>query len=112
MDFFLNVMYVCDADDAAPAEKAELLETDAFAGAKLLGCVALFRKEKGRTEETVRFSVPGSEKALRIHVAGLASGTWQIYANGKGLGAKTVSAEGGMLFFTGPAGMYELTMEK
>ncbi len=108
-DYFLNVMYVGDADSTAPVEQATLIETDSFAGAKILNRVAMFNKNKARTNSTVTFTVPGSETALKVNVAGLVAGTWQIKVGDEIIGTQIASADGGIIYFTAPAGNYELT---
>ena len=109
VDYMLNVMYVGDADDKSAVEKATLIETDSFAGAKIFDRVAMFSKAKARTKDTVTFVVPGSEEALKINVAGLEAGTWNVNVNGNNIGTQISSEEGGIIYFTAPAGSVTLT---
>lgn len=111
VDYLLNVMYVCDADQHTPVEKATLIETETIAGAKLFDRVVLFHKEKARTKDAIAFQVPGDEVALKMNVAGLETGVWSIRAGKKEIGTKVASKDGGMIYFTAPAGAYELTYE-
>lgn len=108
VDCLLNVMYVCEADDPMPVERATLIETNAFAGAKIFDRVVLFHKEKLCRKETVAFAVAGEETALKINVAGLAAGTWRIRVNGEEMDMQTATEEGGMICFTASAGTFEL----
>lgn len=108
-DYFLNVMYVNDADKDLALEKAELIETEAFAGAKIFNRVAMFNKEKARTKDAVSFTVPGNDAELKVNVAGLEAGTWSIKVNGSEIGTQIASEDGGIIYFTAPAGSYELT---
>lgn len=109
MDYFLNVMYVNDADKNLALEKAELIETDSVAGAKIFNRVAVFNKNKTRADGTVSFNVPGSDSELKVNVAGLEAGTWKISVNGSEIGEQIASDDGGIIYFTAPAGSYELT---
>lgn len=111
IDCFLNVMYVGEAGDHAPVQRAELIETEAFAGAKIFDRVVLFHKEKKRTKNTVTFKVPAEDRALKINVAGLEAGLWRIRADGEVIGMQTASENGGMLYFTAPAGVCEISCE-
>ncbi|MBE7026437.1 MAG: hypothetical protein E7410_02555 [Ruminococcaceae bacterium] len=109
VDYMLNVMYVGNADDNSPVEKAELIETDSFAGAKIFDRVVMFNKNKARTKDAVTFTVPGGEAALKVNVAGLEAGTWKISVNGSEIDTQIASEDGGIIYFTAPAGEYTLT---
>lgn len=108
-DYFLNVMYVNDADKDLALEKAELIENDTVAGAKILDRVAVFNKNKDRIGDSVSFDVPGSETELKVNVAGLKAGTWSVKVNGTEVSKQVASEDGGIIYFTAPAGKYELT---
>ena len=107
-DYFLNVMYVNDADKDLALEEAELIENDSVAGAKIFNRVAVFGKSKDRITDSVSFDVPGNETELKVNVAGLQAGTWTIKANGTELGTQVSTEDGGIIYFTAPAGSYEL----
>ncbi|MBE7026681.1 MAG: hypothetical protein E7410_03865 [Ruminococcaceae bacterium] len=109
IDYMLNVMYVGSADDNSALQQATLIETDAFAGAKIFDRVAMFSKAKARVTDTVSFTVPGSEQALKVNVAGLCAGTWDITVNGNKVDTQIASEEGGIIYFTAPAGSYTIT---
>lgn len=109
IDYMLNVMYVNDADKDLALEKAQLIETDSFAGAKIFNRVAMFNKNKARTKDAVSFTVPGDDAELKVNVAGLEAGTWSIKVNGTDIGTQIASEDGGIIYFTAPAGSYELT---
>ena len=59
-DYFLNAMYVSDADSEAALKQAELIETDEVLGARLSDRAAVFAKNKERINESVAFTIPGS----------------------------------------------------
>ncbi|MBE7026247.1 MAG: hypothetical protein E7410_01580 [Ruminococcaceae bacterium] len=109
VDYMLNVMYVGDADDNSAVKKAMLIETDSVAGAKIFDRVAVFNKSKQRIKDSVKFTIPGSETALKVNVAGLLAGTWSISVNGKEIGTQIASEDGGIIYFTAPAGSVTLT---
>ena len=114
-DYFLNVMYVDDADSTATLEQAELIygkagtTEQAMIGAKIFDRVAMFHAEKERASETVTFTVPGNETALQGNVAGLKAGTWTVKVNGSEVTDAIASVEGGIIYFTAPAGEYEIS---
>ncbi len=112
VDYFLNVMYVSNADEQdKTVQTAELIETDTFVGAKILDRVAMFNREKDRTSDDVKFTVNGNETALKVNVAGLDAGTWAIKVNGNDIGTQVASEDGGIIYFTAPAGEYEITYQ-
>lgn len=106
-DYMLNVMYVSDADESNSLQKAELIETDTFAGAKILGKVCMFNKNKERTDSNVEFTIPGSDE-VKVSVAGLKEGTWEITANGNSIGNEISSKDGGIIYFGAPSGKISL----
>ncbi len=107
-DYFLNVMYVGDADKNDDVVSAELIETDKFVGAKIFNRVAMFGKDKARTKDKVEFTVSGDGE-YKVNVAGLYEGTWSVKVNGQDMGNQISSKDGGIIYFTAPAGSYELT---
>ncbi len=107
-DYFLNVMYVSDADSTEEVTKAELIDTEIVTGAKIYDRVALFNKNKERTKETIAFDVSG-EGEVKVNVAGLVAGTWNIKANGEEIGTQISSEDGGIIYFTAPAGSIEIS---
>lgn len=109
-DYFLNVMYVGDADkEDEPVEEAVLIETNELTGAKIFDRVAMFNSEKERIGSDIKFSVEASEPELKINVAGLQAGTWAIKVNGNDIGTQVASEEGGIIYFKAPAGEYTLS---
>lgn len=107
-DYFLNVMYVSDADKNLPVQKAELIEGDGVTGARVLDKVAVFNNNKTRTKENISFTIPG-EGEVNISVAGLEAGTWQIKENDADIGTQVSSADGGIIYFSARAGKIELS---
>ena len=79
-DFFLNVMYVNDADQTQALEEAELIEATNMVGAKIFDRVAMFNKEKTRTGAEITFTIPedADVTSYKVNVAGLQDGTWTI----------------------------------
>ncbi|NOU66041.1 hypothetical protein GC096_18555 [Paenibacillus sp. LMG 31461] len=107
-DYFLNVMYVGDADKNLAVENANLIETDVVAGAKIFDKVAIFAKDSARLDQTVTFDVYGSDTALKVNIAGLKEGTWAVTVDNAAIGEQIATADGGMIYFTAPAGHYTL----
>lgn len=106
--YFLNVMYVGDADKNLPLEKAELIEGNGVTGTRILDRVAMFNNNKKRTKDDVSFTVPG-DGDVKINVAGLKEGTWSVKANGVELDNQIASKDGGIIYFTAPAGSIEIS---
>ena len=109
-DYFLNVMYVNDADLEAALEKAELIETSRVVGTKIFNRVAVFNKEKARTSEEITFEIPADTEVslYKVNVAGLEAGKWTIQT-GSGSLTEIATKEGGMVYFDAPAGACTLT---
>ncbi len=107
-DYFLNVMYVSDADKTLPVQNAQLIETQNFAGALVLDRAVIFAKNQDNTDETIEFNIPNTGKALNVAVAGIKPGTWEIYNNGNLLGTQTASTSGRIIYFGGNSGNYTL----
>ncbi|MGI5948496.1 MAG: heparinase II/III domain-containing protein [Lachnospiraceae bacterium] len=104
-DYFLNVMYVSDADDASPVDEAELIETGDVLGARIFDKVTLFAKNKERLTKDMSVTIPG-EGQVSVAFAGVSEGEWTI-TNDKGeVQTKTAKKEGGIIYFTGEAGTY------
>ena len=76
----------------------------AVAGAKIFNRVAVFNKAKTRIENSVSFDVAGSESDLKVNVAGLKAGTWTVKVNGTEVATQVASEDGGIIYFTAPAG--------
>ena len=108
-DYFLNAMYVSDADSEAALKQAELIETDEVLGARLSDRAAVFAKNKERINGSVAFTIPGSGE-VKAAVAGLAAGAWTVSVNGAEIGAQIATQDGGIIYFTAPAGLVTLTL--
>ena len=108
-DYFLNAMYVSDADSEAALKQAELIETEQVLGARLSDRAAVFTKNKERLSGSITFTVPGSGE-VKIAAAGLAAGAWTVTAGGSDAGAAIATDEGGIIYFTAPAGEITLTL--
>ena len=103
-DYFLNVMTVSDADTTAADLESTLIEGDNYAGAVISNRVAVFAKDKDRISGSLSFDVPGSGD-YKMFVAGLTAGTWTV-STGEDV---IVTEEGGVAYFTAPAGTVTLT---
>ena len=110
-DFFLNVMYVNDADKTLSFEKAELIEGERVCGAKIFNRVAIFNKEKTRIEDSVTFEIPvdADISTFLVNVAGVKDGTWTITTSDGKTQTAVASEDGGMLYFEAPAGLCTIT---
>ena len=110
-DYFLNVMYVSDADNLSPVDRAELIETEDILGARIFDNVTLFAKNKERLTKDVSVTIPG-EGTVKVAVAGISEGEWTV-TNEKGeVQTKTATKEGGSIYFTREAGTYQLHLNK
>ncbi len=116
-DRFLNVLAVSDADNEALPLESELIEGENLVGVKTAGKVLMFsdvdtsNSLKNRVLSSASFTVPGDESTLDIMIAGVKSGTWKVMCGTK---TKLVSADedGGVLYFEGGAGEYEIEYYK
>ena len=116
-DYMLNVMYVNDADQALALEEAELIDAELVVGAKIFDRIAMFNKALvdeesrigGATE--IAFTIPEDEAvtSYKVNVAGLQAGTWSIKVNGNVVDTQVATEEGGIIYFTAPAGVCTLT---
>lgn len=110
-DYFLNVMYVSDADDPSPVDEATLIETEDILGARIFDKVTLFAKNKERLTKDVTVTIPG-EGSVAVTVAGISEGEWIITDENGVSQSKTAKKEGGIIYFKGEAGTYHLQMKK
>ena len=110
-DYFLNVMYVSDADNLSPVDEATLIETEDILGARIFDKVTLFAKDKERIDDDITFTIPG-EGEVAVTVAGISEGKWKITdENGKSQ-TKRATEEGGIIYYTGDAGTYTIEFVK
>lgn len=110
-DYFLNVMYVSDADDPSPVDEATLIETEDILGARIFDKVTLFARDKERLTKDVTVTIPG-EGQVAVALAGISEGEWVITDENNVSQSKTAKKEGGIIYFTGEAGTYHLSMRK
>lgn len=106
-DYFLNAMYMTDADKTVSAQ-AELIENDTILGAKLDSTVAVFVKDKARAQSDISFDVAGDGE-FRILVAGIQEGGWDVKKDGVSVGEQIATKDGGTVYFKGGAGSYTLS---
>ena len=109
-DYFLNVMYVNDADQTLAFEEAQLIEAANVIGAQIFDRVAVFNQKKERTGDVIAFEIPASDDVTvyKVNVAGLLDGTWTV-TTGSGTQTAVATEDGGMLYFSAPAGICTLT---
>lgn len=110
-DYFLNVMYVSDADDPSPVDEATLIETEDILGARIFDKVTLFARDKERLTKDVTVTIPG-EGQVAVALAGISEGEWVITDENNVSQSKTAKKEGGIIYFTGEARTYHLSMRK
>lgn len=110
-DYFLNVMYVSDADNLSPVDRAELIETEDILGARIFDNVTLFAKNKERLTKDVTITIPG-EGQVKVAVAGVSAGEWTITNEQGEVQTKTASEEGASFYFAGEAGTYQLHLNR
>lgn len=110
-DYFLNTMYVKDADKTLAIQTAQLIETDDVVGLKQLNNVLMFARGANKLNNEFTFNVPGNEKKLKVIVMGVSEGRWTIKINGKSIKPINATEEGGVLLFEAPAGEYKLKNE-
>lgn len=110
-DYFLNVMYVSDADKDAAINKAELIESEDILGAKILDRVSIFAKSKARLSKDIVFTIPSGSTAggNKVAVAGIKDGEWTINVGGSEIDRQIATADGGIVYFTAPSG--EITLK-
>lgn len=107
LDYFFNVIYVHDTLNNTELQKADLIETESFMGARILNKVVMFPKASERTDKDVEFEIPGEGKC-DVAVTGIKAGTWKVYENGKELGDYYATEDGGMVYFKLNAGKVKL----
>ena len=104
MDYFLNVMQV--GEHTTKALPAQLIETEAVAGAVIADRVAIFSKSSERQTCDLEFYVPDGN--YEILVADVAAGDWDIERNGRKICTEKASEDGGVVVFKGSGGDYRL----
>jgi hypothetical protein len=109
-DLFLNVLQVMDGDrQPLPVQQ---LNAPSMAGIQLADRAVLFSKSGKRLSGSVTFSVYEGAANTEFVVTDLLPGTWKIEHDG-GVQYGSVTKEGNVLSFTGPAGTtYTLTSDQ
>ncbi len=101
---FFNVMYVTDKGNDNMAEIDDI-DDDNVVGAVFEDKVAaLFVTSRERVSSDISYKISGRSKAVTNYVSGVAEGKWNVTVDGKEIGCFEVTAEGGILVFTAPAG--------
>ncbi|TYP79321.1 heparin/heparin-sulfate lyase HepB [Paenibacillus methanolicus] len=109
-DLFLNVLQVMDGNgQPLPVQK---LDASAMVGVQLADRAVLFSKTGKRLSGTVTFEIDEGTDAIEYAVTDLKPGIWKIEHDG-GVQYGSVTEEGNVLTFTGPAGTtYTLTSDQ
>ncbi|MBE7013582.1 MAG: discoidin domain-containing protein [Ruminococcaceae bacterium] len=108
-DYFLNVMYVNDADDTIPYLNPDLYESGNHVGVKIKDRVSYLTKNSQRTSREVVVYAEGNEEKLLWTVDGLNKGRWQIIdENNNQVAISDVTEEGGIAYFELKPGAYKL----
>ncbi|MDP6777046.1 MAG: heparinase, partial [Candidatus Latescibacteria bacterium] len=107
LDCFLSVTQVMDRDSGSP-HPVRLVEDEAVVGVQFADRAVLFSRSGQRLDEPISLELSG-EGALKILVADLAEGTWQVWRDGEIVApAVEVTADAGILYLEGPGGSYAL----
>ena len=110
-DYMLNVMYVSKADGSKEVIPATLVRGEGLMGAQLLGHVAMFNMNANNRIGTVAsFTIPQSSdySTYEVNVAGMKAGTW-VVSTSASTQEIVATEDGGMLYFTAPAGTVTLS---
>lgn len=109
---FLNLLYVTDKGTKKISPKVARIDGNNAVGAIFGKTVALFATS--RTPEACEISVEisGPRGDLEYFISGVRGGPWQVSVNGRDLGIKRATEEGGLLVFTAPAGSLEISPAK
>ncbi len=103
LDYFMNVIYVCDKEESKEKIKADLIDNEDVMGARILNKVSVFAKDSSRPSKTISFEIPGNGET-DVAVTGIAPGEWQIENNGNITDTQISTQEGGMIYFKADAG--------
>ncbi len=109
LDYFMNVIYVCDTKNNTELQKAELIETDELMGAQILDKASLFAKASERPSSVMSFELKGSGE-ISVAVAGISSGEWKIKRDGNEIDTQISTEEGGIIYFKTNPG--KITIER
>ena len=108
-DYFLNVMYVNDADDKIPYLNPDLYESGNHLGVKIKDRVSYLSTNSQRTSREVMVYAEGNEEKLLWTVDGLNKGKWQIIdGNNNLIAVSDITEEGGIAYFEAKPGAYKL----
>ncbi len=99
----LNVMYVTDAANEAPAIPASEIKGDGLVGAEILGKTVLFPSDAKSLSSAASFMTAATEGETEYFIAGLKPGRWSISLNG-GSAQNVTVGKSGILNFKGAVG--------
>jgi heparin/heparan-sulfate lyase len=102
----LNVMYVTKASSKATAT-ATRIKNNYVVGSIIGNTAAVFVESAEKIDEQFYFTATGSGE-LNYYVSGVAAGTWNVRVGSTNVNI-VVSEESGLLTFTAPAGMVNIT---
>ncbi len=106
-DLFLNVMQITDRQTDA-GHAVSLLDGEGVTGAQLASTAVVFQRSSERAAGPVRFRIAGNSR-VKVLIADLEPGSWRIFHEGKPVdNGREVTAQGGVLWFEGPPGAYEI----
>lgn len=100
-DFFLNAMYVTDADRDLSELPMNMIETEKFIGVSVSDRMVMFSKEQDIIGDEFTFEI--AENAKSVMIADIAAGVWKI---GGDFYAEVKEGEN-VLYFRGKPGVYK-----
>ncbi len=105
LDYFVNVLYIDDAD-AEAAPEVNCVENDYLIGAETDGETVLYLKSEERQTDNFSFSL---KKASNVKLLNINEGYWNIYNGDSLIATEYVDDESGMVYFSSDSG--EITLE-
>ena len=108
-DYFLNVMYVCDANKD-PGLTARAITGNLVKGAVIGNAAAVFVSSPTRLSAPFNFTAEGTGD-LYYYVSGVLQGTWNVTDKNGNMQTVNATRDGGLLVFTAPAGTVSLTRQ-
>ena len=106
-DTLLNVMYVTGSSNTK-LTTATKFSTDSVVGSVIGNSAAVFVDSSVRRSTEFKFTAKASGSDMNYYVSGVKAGNWRVTVGSTTL-TVTATEEGGMLYFTAPAGEVTLT---
>ena len=108
----MNVIYVTDKGNENMATvRGTASENGLTGGVFNKSIAALFVTSSERATSTVSCKTFGSG-TMSYYVSGVEAGEWSVTVGGKSIGTFTATEEGGLLTFSAPAGVVEISPAK